>query len=81
MKSFSSLSAAITAAGALLFAINAHATIVDLTTSTSASGQIGDALFFATDQQPPGQGLLTHFSESKPARPSRGTILMRLSVR
>jgi hypothetical protein len=61
IKSVSSLSAAITAAGALLFTINAHATIVDLTTSANASGQIGDALFFATDQQPAGTGFIDPF--------------------
>jgi hypothetical protein len=61
IKSVSSLSAALIAAGALLFTINAHATVVDLTTSSNASGTIGDALFFATDQQPAGTGFIDPF--------------------
>ena len=55
------LNALLIAAGSLLFSISAQATVVDLTTSTSASGNIGDALFFATDQQPAGTGFIDPF--------------------
>jgi hypothetical protein len=58
---FSSLSALLIAATSLLLATGARATVVDLTTSLSASGQIGDALFFASDQQPAGTGFIDSF--------------------
>ena len=63
MKSIraSSLSALLIAAAALLITTGAQATIVDLTTGTGASGQIGDALFFASDQQPAGTGFIDPF--------------------
>jgi hypothetical protein len=57
----SSISTLFIAAAALLTATGARATVVDLTTSTTASGQIGDALFFATDQQPAGTGFIDPF--------------------
>ncbi len=56
----SSLSTLLIAAAAFL-TTNARATVVDLTTSTSASGSIGDALFFASDQQPAGTGFIDPF--------------------
>src|SRR5712691_8134302 len=49
------------AAGALLFTVSAQATVVDLTTSLSASGNINGALFFASDQQPAGTGFIDPF--------------------
>lgn len=49
------------ATSALLFTANARATTVDLTTGSSASGSIGNALFFATDQQPAGTGFIDSF--------------------
>ena len=57
----SSLSALLIAVASLLLATGARATVVDLTTSPTASGQIGDALFFATDQQPAGTGFIDSF--------------------
>jgi hypothetical protein len=39
----------------------ANATIVDLTTGPNASGEINDALFFATQQQPAGTGFIDPF--------------------
>src|SRR5947207_13185700 len=57
----SSLSAVLIAAAALLLATNAHATIVDLTTSANASGDINGALFFASDQQAAGTGCIDPF--------------------
>jgi hypothetical protein len=39
----------------------ASAAVVDLTTSETAGGQIGDALFFASDQQPAGTGFIDPF--------------------
>lgn len=57
----SSLSALLIAAAAFIFATSAYAAVVDLTTSTNASGQIGDALFFASDQQPAGTGFIDSF--------------------
>ena len=57
----SSLSALLITATALLFATGARATVVDLTTSLSASGSINDALFFASDQQPAGTGFIDPF--------------------
>src|SRR4029077_4100925 len=56
-----SLSVLLVAVAALLIATGAQATVVDLTTSTTASGQIGDALFFASDQQPAGTGFIDSF--------------------
>ena len=56
--------------GALLAAIaiislttttRAYASVVDLTTGPGANGTIGDALFFATDQQPGGTGFIDPF--------------------
>src|SRR5437773_9989348 len=55
------LSALLIAAGSLLFATSAHATVVDLTTGPGANGTIGDALFFATDQQAGGTGFIHPF--------------------
>lgn len=57
----STLSALLAAAASLLIANSAQATVVDLTTSLNASGQIGDALFFASDQQPAGTGFIDSF--------------------
>jgi hypothetical protein len=57
----SSLNALLIAAASFLFATGAHATVVDLTTGPSASGIIGDALFFATDQQAGGTGFIDPF--------------------
>ena len=57
----SSLSTLLIAAASLLLATGARATVVDLTTSLSASGQIGDAFFFASDQQPAGTGFIDSF--------------------
>jgi hypothetical protein len=50
-------------AAAILLSLSgtANATIVDLTTGLDASGTIGDALFFATDQQPAGTGYIDSF--------------------
>jgi hypothetical protein len=45
----------------LTTATKAHATVVDLTTGPNASGTIGDALFFATDQQASGTGFIDPF--------------------
>src|SRR5437899_3037760 len=56
-----SLSALLIAAAALLLATSAHATIVDLTTSANASGDINGALFFASDQQAAGTGFIDPF--------------------
>ena len=56
-----SLGALLIAAGALLFTVNAQATVVDLTTSLSATGNINGALFFASDQQPAGTGFIDPF--------------------
>src|SRR5437660_5011225 len=56
-----SLGALLIAAGALLFTVNAQATVVDITTSLSASGNINGALFFASDQQPAGTGFIDPF--------------------
>src|ERR1700731_1892902 len=57
----SSLTVLLIAVASLLLATGARATVVDLTTSATASGQIGDALFFATDQQPAGTGFIDSF--------------------
>jgi hypothetical protein len=57
----SSLSALLIAAAALLLATSAHASVVDLTTSSTASGNINGALFFASDQQPSGTGFIDPF--------------------
>src|SRR5260370_5010853 len=57
----SSLSALLIAAAALLLATSAHATVVDLTTSANASGDINGALFFASDQQAAGTGFIDPF--------------------
>src|SRR5438270_7705063 len=56
----SSLATLLIAAAALL-TTNARATVVDLTGGGTASGTIGDALFFATDQQPAGTGFIDSF--------------------
>jgi hypothetical protein len=56
-----SLSALLIAAAALLLATGARATVVDLTTSSTASGAINGALFFASDQQPAGTGFIDPF--------------------
>src|SRR6266571_1608245 len=55
------LSALLITAGSLLFATSAHATVVDLTTGPGAHGTIGDALFFATNQQASGTGFIDPF--------------------
>jgi hypothetical protein len=57
----SSLTALLIATASLLLATGAHATVVDLTTSLSASGSINGALFFASDQQPAGTGFIDPF--------------------
>jgi hypothetical protein len=57
----SSLSVLLIAVASLLIATGARATVVDLTTSLSASGSINGALFFATDQQPAGTGFIDPF--------------------
>lgn len=57
----SSLSALLIAAASLILATGAHATVVDLTTSLSATGSINGALFFASDQQPAGTGFIDPF--------------------
>ena len=58
----SSLSALLIAAAAsVILATGARATVVDLTTSLSASGSIDSALFFASDQQAAGTGFIDPF--------------------
>src|SRR2546423_4762808 len=57
----SSLSALLIAVASLLLATGARATVVDLTTSLSATGSINGALFFASDQQPAGTGFIDPF--------------------
>jgi hypothetical protein len=58
----SSLSALLIAAAAsVILATGARATVVDLTTSLSASGTINSALFFASDQQAGGTGFIDPF--------------------
>jgi hypothetical protein len=57
----SSLSALLIAAAALLLASSVHASVVDLTTSATASGEVNGALFFASDQQPSGTGFIDPF--------------------
>jgi len=61
IKTIPLLSAAALAAGILSLGAAANATIVDLTTGAAASGAVGDALFFATDQQPAGTGFIDPF--------------------
>ena len=46
---------------AVLLSPSARATVVDLTTSLQASGDINGALFFASDQQPAGTGFIDPF--------------------
>lgn len=58
VTSVSTLFAAITA---FSFATSAHASVVDLTTSISASGTINGALFSASDQQSAGTGFTDSF--------------------
>ena len=58
---FSSISPLLVAGAALLVATGASATVVDLTTSPSASGTINGAIFFATDQQAAGTGSIDSF--------------------
>jgi hypothetical protein len=60
-KNISLLGALIAAAVFLFGAASARATVVDLTTGPDASGEIGDALFFATQQQPSGTGVIDPF--------------------
>ena len=48
-------------ASASCLPISARASVVDLTSGPDASGSIGDALFFATDQQPVGTGYIDPF--------------------
>src|SRR5437868_10003843 len=48
-------------AAAAFLATNARATVVDLSGGPDASGNIGDALFFASDQQPAGTGFIDPF--------------------
>src|SRR5437762_13151844 len=55
------LSSLAIAAGLVLCGATARATVVDLTTGPDASGQIGDALFFATQHQPAGTGYIDPF--------------------
>jgi hypothetical protein len=57
----SSLTALLIAAASLLLATGARATVVDLSSGPPASGSIGDALFFASDQQPAGTGFIDPF--------------------
>jgi hypothetical protein len=57
----SSLTALFIAITSLILATGAHATVVDLTTSLSASGSINSALFFASDQQAAGTGFIDPF--------------------
>ena len=57
----SSLATLLIAAGSLLLANGARATVVDLTTGPNASGSINGALFFASDQQPAGTGSIDPF--------------------
>ena len=59
--SISSLAALLIAAASLLLATGARATVVDLSSGPPASGSIGDALFFASDQQPAGTGFIDSF--------------------
>jgi hypothetical protein len=63
MKSIrvSSLSVMLIAVASLVLATGARATVVDLTTSLSATGSINGALFFASDQQPAGTGFIDPF--------------------
>src|SRR5881628_3069478 len=55
-KTISLFGVLIAAAGFIVSAGTARATIVDLTTGPDASGEINGALFFATQQQPSGTG-------------------------
>jgi hypothetical protein len=57
----SSLNALLIAVASLLLATGARATVVDLTTSLSATGSINGAQFFASDQQPAGTGFIDPF--------------------
>src|SRR5438552_13892271 len=61
IRTITSASAAIAAAGLLSLASTATATIVDLTTGLDAHGEINGALFFATDQQPACTGFIDPF--------------------
>jgi hypothetical protein len=61
MKAVSSWSAAIVVAGLLSLATGAKADVVDLSSGPSASGNIGNALFFASNQQPAGTGFIDSF--------------------
>jgi len=49
------------AVAAVAFTTQARAAVVDLTTSTDATGSINGALFYATDQQPAGTGFIDSF--------------------
>jgi hypothetical protein len=60
-KTVGLLSALIVATGFFFAGATAQATIVDLTTSPDASGEIDGALFFATQQQPFGTGFRDPF--------------------
>jgi hypothetical protein len=59
-KTISPLGALILAAGSLLIAASAHATLIDLTTDPSG-GEINGAIFTATQQQPAGTGFIDPF--------------------
>lgn len=61
IKAITSCIALAFAAGLLALPSSAKATVVDLTTSLSASGVINGALFFASDQQPAGTGFIDSF--------------------
>src|SRR5213083_2892156 len=61
IRTITSLSAAIVAAGLLSLSSTATATVVDLTTGLDAHGEINGALFYATDQQPAGTGFIQSF--------------------
>jgi hypothetical protein len=60
-KTVGLLSALIVATGFFFAGATAQATLVDLTTGPDASGEIDGALFFATQQQPFGTGLIDPF--------------------
>jgi len=55
-----------------LIANTARASVVDLTTGPTASGQIGNALFFASDQQPAGTGFIDSFLRVKGSPTEQG---------
>jgi hypothetical protein len=61
VKAINSLSALILAAGSILIATSAQATLIDLTTDPNATGTIDGAIFTATQQQPAGTGFIDPF--------------------